>query len=93
MASSKESLLGVYMEHNRITEIPIWVGENYILSSFSVFSNDVSNIPAPVFNSLSNLQRLDISSNEMIKFDWRSIKRRVGNFLTKGSSLPKNHGF
>ena len=67
MASSKESLLGVYMEHNRITEIPIWVGENYILSSFSVFSNDVSNIPASVFNSLSNLQRLDISSNEMIK--------------------------
>ena len=50
-----------------ITEIPILVGENYMLSSFSVFSNDVSNIPAPVFNSLSNLQRLDISSNEMIK--------------------------
>ena len=41
----------------------------------------------------SSFGLLNISSNEMIKFDWRSIKRRVGNFLTKGSSLPKNNGF
>jgi Leucine-rich repeat (LRR) protein len=67
VVSSKESLLRLYLEHNRITTIPTWMAEMYILNAFSIFDNNISDIPDSVWKSLSTLEYLDLSSNHRIK--------------------------